>query len=129
MSLNYSYLQIKPAEGSDFNEKTFQKFLLSALKLLRGKKNNWLSFELVFRNHNLNFYIVCHRSILPVIKSQIYNFFTGSNIEETSDPLGGLEKKSLLLILLRYQRNIRLRMKTYLHLLLLALFLILKRIN
>jgi hypothetical protein len=95
MNKNLSFLNIKPPEGASFNEETFEKFLIAILKLLKNKKKsqNWISFELVYRNYNLSFFIVCHRAVLPVIKSQIYNLFPQSNIEETQDPLFGLEQK------------------------------------
>jgi hypothetical protein len=95
MNQNLTFLKIKPPEGANFNEKTFEKFLIAILKLLKNKKKsqNLISFELIFRNNNLNFFIVCHKAVLPIIKSQIYNLFPQSNVEETEDPTSGLEKK------------------------------------
>lgn len=95
MRQNLSFLQIKPPEGAEFNEETFEKFLIACLKLLKSKrkKQNWISFELVYKNYNLNFYVVCHNTIRPIIKSQLYNLFADSTITDTIDPLDGLDQK------------------------------------
>lgn len=92
---NLSYLQIKPPEGAEFNELTFEKLLTSFLKLLkeRNRANNWVSFELVYKNYNLNFYVVCSQEVVNIIKSQIYNFLTDSTVEEVEDPLEQLKNK------------------------------------
>jgi len=57
MDPNKSFLQIKPPEGANFNEHTFEKFLVAIIKILKNKKkrHNWVSFELVYRKYNLNF--------------------------------------------------------------------------